>query len=288
MTLSDLVDEYALHHITVKKESLDQLRYSVRSLERFHERVVNVSELSLQLLSPWLRSRYATVSPFTVKRERGDLVCLWNFARRQGYCSAICDLPSIKTPKRNPEAWTLEELSSLLRAAGELRGRFRKSPIQRRHYWRSFILAMYDTSARVTALACVAPADIDLKRRFIVLQPDHAKTGLGQVNAISEQTADEIARIYDPDSKRVWGLVGRRRRFEVLRAIVAAAGLPAGRQSAFHRIRRTTATLLAKELPITDVSRVLGHTNPAMTLRYIDRRQLPETAAAKHLPRPTS
>lgn len=287
MSLEELIEEYALHHIAVKKESLDQLRYSARSLERFHERVVDVSEFSLQLLSPWLRFRYRAVSPFTVKRERGDLACLWNFAASRGYCPAPCNLPPIPTPKRNPEAWTLEELSALLKAAGQLKGRFRSSRVFRRHYWQSFILAMYDTSARVAALASVATADVDLVRRFIMLRPEHAKTGLGQVNAISEQTADAISLIYDLDRPRVWGLVGRRRRFEILRRIVKEAGLPTGRQSGFHRIRRTTATLLAKELPVQDVSRVLGHTNTAMTLRYIDRRQLPETAAAKHLPRPS-
>ena len=51
-----------------------------------------------------------------------------------------------------------------------------------------------------------------------------------------------------------------------LRALLAEAGLPA--EVRFHDLRRTAATLAIKQgIPVPTVSKMLGHSDPAMTLR---------------------
>jgi integrase len=60
-----------------------------------------------------------------------------------------------------------------------------------------------------------------------------------------------------------------------------AAGLP--RDVRFHDLRHTAATLmLKKRMPVNVVTRVLGHSDPAMTLR---RYALPHMLAAEAMER---
>ncbi|MGC1272341.1 MAG: site-specific integrase [Planctomycetaceae bacterium] len=246
-----------------------------------------MSELSLSLLLPWLRSRLGEVAPRTVKRERGDLLVLWRFAHRRQWCAeSPNDVPSIPIPKQNPLAWTIEEFSALLQSADGLRGKVRCTGLARRDYWRAFLLALYDTGARVNAMFCVSPKDVCLVGNpHIVLRPENAKTSLGQVSAISQQTVDALLLIFDPSRELVWPGTGKRSRFTSIQKLVKLAGLPEGRQSGFHRIRRTTVTQIVKHGSLDEAMRTVGHTSPAMTLRYVDRRQLLEASAVARLPR---
>ena len=51
-----------------------------------------------------------------------------------------------------------------------------------------------------------------------------------------------------------------------LRRLLAEAGLPA--EVRFHDLRHTAATLAIKQgIPVPTVSKMLGHSDPAMTLR---------------------
>jgi integrase len=51
-----------------------------------------------------------------------------------------------------------------------------------------------------------------------------------------------------------------------LRGFLAVAGLPA--EVRFHDLRHTAATLAIKQgIPVPTVSKMLGHSDPAMTLR---------------------
>jgi len=52
------------------------------------------------------------------------------------------------------------------------------------------------------------------------------------------------------------------------RKILRAAGLPSGRKDLFHKIRRTTASHLAKAGG--DATAMLGHSSEAVTLGYLD------------------
>ena len=70
------------------------------------------------------------------------------------------------------------------------------------------------------------------------------------------------------------------------KAILKAAGLPFDRWSMFHKLRRTSATLIASTISLEAARQQLGHTTPEMTLStYVDPRQLGQNIADM-LPRP--
>jgi integrase len=55
-----------------------------------------------------------------------------------------------------------------------------------------------------------------------------------------------------------------------LTSILIAAGLPHGPKDKFHKIRKTTASHIAKAAGASMASAVLGHSDVEVTKRYID------------------
>lgn len=195
----------------------------------------------------------------------------------------------------------MDEVTKILAACGTLSGRmFHESDQKRRRWvqteytgpecskwWVALVLFIYDTGTRIGATLQIEPADIDLDQGFVTLRGDVAKTGLEQVLRLSPQTVTAIREIYDPKAKRVWfwGLSSPIQRS--LGSILAKAGLPTGRESKFHRIRKTCASLTAAAGRRDLAQSTLGHTTGAMTNAYIDKRALPIESAADVLLRPT-
>ena len=88
--------------------------------------------------------------------------------------------------------------------------------------------------------------------------------------SLTARLTSELERLWEESPKdsrqRVFGIVSNvKRSFTAARK---AAGLPDVR---FHDLRHTHATrLVALHLPLAEVGRVLGHTQPNTTYRYVN------------------
>lgn len=236
----------------------------------------------------WLRQNGR--GPVTINKKRSALLTIWRAAAKCGLCLRPIDdeLPDrAREYRRQPVAWTLHELEQLLKVSSRLPGDMRNSGIPRAEWWTSLILFLYDSGVRISAALAVSPGDMDLVARRVVLRSESSKTRLEQHCSISEQTAESIEAHLDPRRDRVWPW-GRHQNelWSGLRSILMKAGLPSDRRCLFHRLRRTTASHMAKATSIAAAQRQLGHTSEQMTRRYIDPRFVANVDAAHVLPRP--
>ncbi len=290
-TLADLLDaEYVPRRLNLKQSSADQIRYSIRSFGRFLGHEACVHDLTEMQVLRFLSARKLQTSLSTVKRERGDLMTLWNFAykKRDGvrlYDVEPAEIERIIVPPKIPRAMSIDDISGILKVAGRLRGNMRGENIARCDWYSSLILFLYDTGARITASLSVPPADIYLDDGYVLLEAKHSKTGIEQLVSLSEQTLAAIRKLYDDGRDFVWPYPWHRRRLWLdLHEICDAAGVRLLKGEGFHVLRKTHATMAVKVHGWARAQADLGHTNEQMTRRYVDPRLLGPRGLS--LPRP--
>ena len=291
MTLSEFVDLYRLHRPGISSSTIDQYDRTIRHFQRFAGRALAPSDFSTALLLRYLQRRLNQVSAKTVKRERGDLLALWRMAARLGKCSPPNDeIPPIKVPRRLPVTWRPEQVAAILAESRRLHGEIRGTGIRRADWYTSLILFLYDTGARFGAALAVRPDQLDPVGRCAVLAGDRAKTGVEQVVAFSQDTADVIQRHWPQSvlAKRIWPQPYRREQpYRQLSQILRKAGLPADRYHKFTCFRRTCYTLATRYGSQEIARRQLGHRTD-MSAHYLDPRQLDTPQAVLFLPRPVA
>jgi integrase len=223
----------------------------------------------------------------TINGKRGFLLALWRFAWRRRWAPQPpidrFDIPLLPVEKRNPPAWTVEQVSQILAhvdAAPPSSG-------WSRQHWIALLLTCYDTGARIDALLGARRQDLidgrlrldaSLDKELIEHNPRLHDQTLAAIAALPPGEPED--RLFDWQHSLDW----LRKR---LKAILRAAGLPHGRRDLFHRFRRTTATQTAKVGGIQQASQILGHSSVALTeAHYVDQTQLHRPAAVDFLPRP--
>jgi len=286
MQLSVCLDKYTLSRLNLAQSSVDQLRYSVTAYERFCGSEQSIESITEEQLGRFARHRLKTSSPATAKRNLANLITLLRFALKRGFLTGpLPDLEPIRVVHPTPTAWTLADLGSILRVCGQLTGCMRGTAIPRSLWWTSLILFLYDSGARVGAALQLRWEDVLPEARSAVLRASCAKTRTEQIVSLGEDTVTALDRLRSLSiGGEVWSYPYRSRQLWLdLHAILDSAGLDA-RGVGFHRLRKThaTQTVIATGWESARVS--LGHTEEAMTRRYIDLRQIPRGASA--LPRP--
>lgn len=278
--------EYIPRRLNLKPISADQLRYSVRSFGKFLGHEACLHDLTELNVLRWLKVRQGTCSMATVKRERGDILCLWTFAHKRGlYPLPPADIEPIKLQRKVPRAFSVSDLECILAVTRRLRGEMRGTGIQRHAWYSSLVLFLYDTGARITASLGVRPHEINLDSRYVLMEAAHSKTGIEQVVNLSDQTVASIAGMYDAHRDHVWPYPWHKRRLWLdLHEICDAAGVRLLKGEGFHVLRRTHATQAVKAHGWQRAQADLGHTAEQMTRRYVDPRLLGPRGL--NLPRP--
>jgi len=284
--LRDYLTRYASRRLDLSESTIALYGYSIGALERFCGRPVRLPDLSDDLLCRFLRSRLKKAAPKTVKRERGDILCLWRAAARNGLCDPPDgDVPVVPVPRKTPVAWWPDEVRALIDTSRELTGEMRGLGIRRADWWASLFFFLFDSLSRIGAAMQVAPVDVDLSRGLAVLRMETAKTNVEQVVRLHDRTVAAIRKIWGDDRLVVWPYPYHRRQiWPQLKSILKRAGLPQDRDHMFHCCRRTTATVAACTMGRAAASAMLGHATGECLPLYIDTRQIPPTVAPDVVP----
>lgn len=134
---------------------------------------------------------------------------------------------------------------------------------------RPIIIMALDTGMRCGEIFKLKWSDIDLENRLIIIQAFNTKTMRQRQVAITSRLTQELeslwqSSILNPDAL-VFGVASVKKAFSKARMV---AGLPDVR---FHDLRHTHATrLVSRHLPLSEVGRVLGHTQANTTYRYVN------------------
>jgi integrase len=261
---------------------------SINSLRRFAG-----TELTLDGLSETMLAEFATwflqqrISPATVSAHVRNIGVLWRFAYRKRMLDAeLRDMPVIRQPKRQPVAWNLSQFSRLLASATCEVGKIGTVPADL--FWPAFLMCMYDTGVRLSALLKARRADLDLESGVLFVPAEHQKQNADQSFRLANDTLAAIDATAPASRDRLFPYSGERQTlYRRFRRIIRRAGLPDGPRDLFHKIRRTSASHLAAEAGDEAARRQLGHSSGRVTAAYLDPKICGLRTGAELLPRPS-
>ncbi|HVW36351.1 MAG TPA: tyrosine-type recombinase/integrase, partial [Pirellulales bacterium] len=237
-------------------------------------------------------------SPHTVNGVIAHLRALWRYAKRKELAGGNPDfIDKLTVRKKDPEAWSLEELGRILAAATTLRGRFNGLPYNR--LLPAFMLVLFDTALRAGAAIQIRTNDLGSDGRLAV-DAATQKHKMDQSWRLTSQTLAAI-ELLSPASREmlfagpyrrpgeraprkevilVW-----RRLSKALKRACRIAGV-AGAKPGFHKIRRTSATQACAVGGRALAVAHCGHSHESVTAAYIDPRFIQRPDVVALLPRP--
>jgi integrase len=200
----------------------------------------------------------------TVNRELSCLRRMLNVALAEGWIirnpfNQGAPLISAADERKRERILTRDEEKKLLEACSE----------RQRLHLRPLLIAALDTGMRRGELLKLQWSKVDLDNRVIHVKASHTKTLTDRDVPISQRLAAELRRLWEVSPKQeglVFGIKDNARMsFTSARS---DAGLADVR---FHDLRHTAATRLVQQgLSLAEVGRILGHSQPTTTYRYVN------------------
>jgi integrase len=265
-TLSGFLESvYVPSRVDISAGAVEQIRYAITAVERWHGSPVKIRQLSEPFVRGFLSAYAKDVSAGTVNSKRGHLLALWQCGWEEGYLPAPPKRTQVRrarATRRVPEAWTADEMSAILAACNATR---------RPAWWKSILLVAYQTGERRGALLATAPAAVNLDRACIVFT--RTKTGRQRWCSLTPDCVAAVRSIYDATAPLVWRYSGTLRRLDdCLAGILDRAGVRHGRPAGgvWHKFRRTSGSLV--EQAGGDGARHIGVTRAVFEMHYKDPR----------------
>lgn len=152
----------------------------------------------------------------------------------------------------------------------------------------SLVLFIYYHSIRLGACLQLRWSDIDLSTGRVVIRGETQKHGDDQSLMLNEQMLGLLKKFPNCGGDGlVWEWPFHRSMLYIeFKKAATFAGLPTGRRNCFHKLRRTSATMVALHVGRDAVTQHLGHSDPTCDAVYVDTSFLPESNAAEKIPRP--
>lgn len=278
---------YVQRKLDLSLGAAEQYRIAIRLFDRWRGAPVELSELSEDVLTAFLREyKHTPRSARTVNGKRQALLTVWQFAADEGHCSEFPNrkrVPRSRESRRVPRAWTPAEVGAILRACRDT------APLDGWdwRFWESLVLTIYDSSERIGALLKTPLANVDFSRRLLTVDAEHRKGATDdRVCLLHQQTVEAIQRTLDVQRFVLfpWPL-GKRQIWPRFRAIIRAAGLPNTRRDLFHKLRRTSYTRVWIAQGREAATQHAGHRSD-LSRFYLDPTQLPQLGAADVIERP--
>jgi integrase len=255
---------------TLAETSRSQLLHTVADFERWAGREATIADLNRQTFNEYILAMAERYSPKTAQGRRANLISIWWRAFHNDYLNTRPErLRPVKVPRKFPEAWTIDELNRIVKAADELPG-YLDSGIKRSAFYRAILLTGYDTGLRRSDLLALRRDQISDDGRVTIVME---KTGLTHECHVRPATLAAIRATFPPERELVfpWPHV-ERTLYIWLHAIMDAAGIPVERRGGFQRLRRTSASQLELVSPGM-AGRHLGHlTHGLADKHYLDPR----------------
>ena len=264
-----------------KAGSIANHRRSIRALCNFAACEVTLDQLSDDLLDGlriWLGK--SGLQPPTVRGVLNELLAQWRYAYRKRLVDEPPrDVERPAVPKHVPEAWSISQLSWILRACAAVTGKVSEIPAWLS--WASLVLCIYDTGLRIQALMRLRSRDLDAASGWVKAPAENQKQFADQVFRLSQRTLELLARS-EPHGREMlfpWPFDKNGRGYPVLtsryKQILRRAGLPYGPRDLFHKLRRTSATYVADAAGEIEAQKHMGHSCLQLTIdHYIDPTKL--------------
>ena len=285
MTFNDLADYYEANYAKAavfvgdtKIEGLRDLRRVKDFIKQYRNyfgkmklRDITHGDLtayrSIRLKTPTPAKKQRAVA--SMNRELSYLRRMFNIALQQGWvirnpfkCGDALILTSCE--RRRERILTLSEEIRLLAACNH----------PQRLHLKTLLIALLDSGCRKGEMLSLCWRDVDLQNRMITIQARNTKTLRTRQISITQRFFDELNLLWNKSDKSlqssVFGLSDNVR--NSFKTACKIAGIQHGGIDGLtlHCLRHTAATRLVNgQLPIQMVGRILGHTQPQTTYRYL-------------------
>lgn len=258
MLLSDYLQEYLLERDVAASTSC-HLATTIRKFGDYLGRPALLSDLSDSTVNAYLAAMLGGYTPRSIRSRRVDLLALWRSAYESGYVEhGPRKVRRIKVPDKIPSTWSPVELGELAQAAaGESFDVYWPNGVHAGQFWGAFIRFVYDTGLRLSDTLQLQKCHISPAGVVGLVQ---CKTGRRHYARIRPATLAAVNQLAEVDG-RAFAFPFSRAQFWVhWRRLLEAAGLPYGKyDNGPHKLRRTSATELARVAPVEVVSQFLGH-----------------------------
>jgi integrase len=227
-------------------------------------------------------------SPFSIAKERSQLLAIGNLAKKRGLLDCVFEVVAPVLPKKVPRAWLPEEVGRLMEAIDCLDGNMprprdqRTRGIPKRHWWKALHFVMWDTGERISALMAVRFEWVSIDGWLhIPAQVRKGKRG-DMLFRLSPETLEAIEIIRNPQRDLIfpWHQAPNHIYYHYSR-ILERAGLEDD-QGKFHRMRKTVASLY--KAAGHDPQRLLDHADARTTSKYLDPRIVPQVQPCDVIP----
>jgi integrase len=284
LTFNDLADFYAAHYCKPatfvdgkKTAGLRDVKRAEGFIKRFrgyfgkqHLRDITYRDVwsynAMRLQTKTQRKRPPTIA--TMNRELCVLRRIFNIGVREGWLlkNPLCAGESLISPaseRRRERILTVDEERRLLEACP-------------RRDVRALFICLLDTGARLSEiLQHLRWRSVCFASRTITLEAMTTKTLKPRQVGMTERVFQELRELWEASSKepdeQVFQRAVRLAQREFAKACKAAGvdyGSPYG--ITLHSLRHTAATRLIKgQMPLHMVGRILGHSQPQTTYRYL-------------------
>lgn len=279
MRLIDFLDiEYAPLRMLHPKAHL-QFRLTIDRWTEHLGREPVLTDLQPLPVQSFVAARRAVRSTATAVKDRTHLVALWNHAAKRRLVAEFPTLPPLRAPKRIPRAYTVADVSALVRTARALDGTVAGVP--RGLWWASLIRSCWETGERCGAHWQLRWETVDLDRLVVTFPAETRKGGSRDLlRPISQEFAGWLRQMQG-HSPLVWPwdrshcLLWRH-----LRLLAVAAGVP---NRGFHGLRRASASYLAAAGG--NATEHLSHSSPTLARdHYLDPSIVRAASALDYLP----
>lgn len=285
MTFNDLANYYITHYVVEPLYMNDRKIAGLRDWKRRKNMVkmfcsyfgnYKIREITYDNLLFFRAKRFKTLksnneerSITTVNRELACLRRIFNIALRQDWIiknpfNRGESLIDVSAERQRERILTLDEEQRLLSACDHP---------QRKHL-KPILISLIDTGGRRGETLKLKWKDIDFEKRLITFQALNTKTLRKRQVAITARLLSELKQLWEKSDKNpnslVFGIADN-----VSKSFASAckeAGIKQGGIDGvtIHSYRHTAATRLVQgQLPIQMVGRILGHTQPQTTYRYL-------------------
>lgn len=262
-----------------------QIEIAMRRLSKQLAHAVMLVDLSDEMIrehQAWMLDD--GYSPKTVNGACASLLAVWRFAYQLRMVSELPRVSRIREYRRLPVAWKMDEFERLLEATKTRRGMYGLVPANQ--WWRALLLVVYDTAIRCRAVLGIERSHLDIETGWLLVPAENMKARVEQRFRLSEQTLEAIRLIWLPSRRMLFPHKNRNWFHQNYGRLLEAAGLPRTSRDQLHKIRRTTASIVAKEEGIAAAVRLLGHSTETVTKNYIDPTFISTHEVVDALPRP--
>lgn len=252
----------------ISDRTLTLYDYTLRAWGEFLGRPPETGDLEELAVARFLAWRVRKWAAATAAKDRAQLHALWGFASKRKLCDTWPSIHRVNVPERVPEAWLTDEMQRLMATAAAESGVIGGFPASA--VWKGLLLLAYDSGERISAMLDLRCSDV--RGQSVIFRAEQRKGRRRDIyREISQECADALAAVRrTPDD---YALPWDRHRtcvWRLLKKILVRAGLPSDRKCKFHRIRKTTASYY--EAAGGSAQRLLDHSSPAVTRKYLDPR----------------